>query len=41
LDAHLQQPYIRAFLGESDELLAEPVDISFWQMISSPKQPAR
>lgn len=34
LDDHLATPYLQAFLGKAPELLAEPVDISFWEMIS-------
>lgn len=33
LDDHLATPYLRAFLGNAPDLLAEPVDISFWKMI--------
>ncbi len=34
LDEHLATPYLQAFLGKSSELLAEPVDLSFWEMVS-------
>jgi quinol monooxygenase YgiN len=34
LDEHLQTPYLQAFLGKVDDLLAEPVDITLWEMIS-------
>ena|ERR1700686_11630 len=33
LDEHLGTPHLQAFLGKVDELLAEPVDISLWDMI--------
>ncbi|MBM3298695.1 MAG: antibiotic biosynthesis monooxygenase [Deltaproteobacteria bacterium] len=39
LDDHLAMPYLRDFLGKADELLAEPVEITFWEMISSLKKP--
>ena len=34
LDEHLAMPYLKAFLGKAGELLAEPVDISLWDMVS-------
>lgn len=34
LDDHLQMPYLQAFLARTDELLAEPPEISLWKMIS-------
>jgi quinol monooxygenase YgiN len=33
LDEHLDQPHLQAFLGRAAGLLAEPVDISFWEMV--------
>jgi len=33
LDGHLAQPHLQAFMGRAAELLAEPVDISLWEMI--------
>lgn len=33
LDDHLAMPYLRAFLEKVSELLAEPVHISFWDML--------
>jgi len=33
LDEHLATSYLQAFLGKAPELLAEPVDISFWDMV--------
>ena len=34
LEAHLAMPYLQAFLGKAPELLAEEVDISFWDMLT-------
>lgn len=34
LDEHLQMPYLQAFLAKADHLLAQPVDITLWEMIS-------
>lgn len=34
LDEHLAMPYLQAFLGTADVILAEPVDIQLWKMIS-------
>ncbi len=34
LDAHLQKPYIRAFIEKSGELLAEPLKVSAWEKVS-------
>ena len=36
LDDHLKTPHLQAFLGKVDELLAEPVEIKFFDMISQP-----
>jgi quinol monooxygenase YgiN len=33
LDEHLDTPYLKSFLGKAPELLAEPVDLSFWEMV--------
>ena len=33
LDVHLSTPYLQAFLGKAPDLLAEPVDLSFWGKI--------
>ncbi|PYS89051.1 MAG: antibiotic biosynthesis monooxygenase [Acidobacteria bacterium] len=35
LDAHLDMPYLNEFDALAEELLAEPVEITFWQMISA------
>lgn len=36
LDEHLAMPYLQDFLAKADDLLAEPVGIALWQMISTP-----
>jgi quinol monooxygenase YgiN len=36
LSTHLQQPHVRAFISRSDELLAEPLDVSLWKCIAKP-----
>jgi quinol monooxygenase YgiN len=33
LDEHLATPYLQAFLEKASELLADPVDLSFWEMV--------
>ena len=33
LDAHLEMPYLDAFDERTKELLAEPVEITLWEMI--------
>lgn len=33
LDEHLGKPHLQAFLGKADTLLAEPVDISLWEVV--------
>jgi len=33
LDEHLATPYLQAFLGKTPDLLAEPVEISFWSKV--------
>ncbi len=34
LEDHLAMPYLEAFKAKAGDLLAEPLDISFWEMIS-------
>jgi quinol monooxygenase YgiN len=34
LDEHLEQPYLRDFFGKAEEMLAEPIEIKLWEMIS-------
>jgi len=36
LDAHLKMPYLKDFLGKADAVMAEPVEITLWEMISEP-----
>lgn len=36
LSTHLQQPHVQAFISRSDELLAEPLDVSLWKHIPAP-----
>lgn len=36
LDEHLAMPYLKDFLGKADQILAEPVEITFWEMVSPP-----
>jgi len=35
LDAHLEMPYLEHFKSIADEILAEPLQITIWQMIST------
>lgn len=37
LDEHLEMPYLKSFLGKADQILAEPVEITLWEMISQEK----
>ena len=34
LDEHMAMPYLKSFLGTLEAVLAEPVDIGLWKMIS-------
>jgi quinol monooxygenase YgiN len=34
LDEHLAMPYLKHFLGKADQILAEPVEITLWEMVS-------
>jgi quinol monooxygenase YgiN len=34
LDEHLEMPYLKAFLGKADDILAQPVEITLWEMIT-------
>jgi quinol monooxygenase YgiN len=36
LDEHLAMPHLEAFKAKADEILAEPLDITLWEMISEP-----
>lgn len=33
LEKHLRKPYLQDFLVQSEELLAEPIDLSFWDRV--------
>ncbi len=35
LDAHLKMPHLEPLLGRVDELLARPVEITFYEMLSA------
>jgi quinol monooxygenase YgiN len=34
LDKHLAMPYLQTFLEKAPELLGEPIDLSFWELVS-------
>ncbi len=34
LDKHLETPHIKAFLAKAEDILAEPVEITLWEMVS-------
>jgi quinol monooxygenase YgiN len=34
LDKHLEMPYLKAFMAKAEDILAEPVEITLWEMIS-------
>ena len=38
LDEHLRTPHLQGFLKQADDLLAEPVEIRFLEMISEPAE---
>jgi len=40
LDEHLNMPYLRDFLGRAGELLAVPVEIQLWEMITQVEEKA-
>lgn len=33
LDEHLEMPYLKDFIAKADELLAEPLDVTLWQIV--------
>ena len=33
LDNHLLMPYLQAFIAKSEEILAEPIDLSLWKIL--------
>lgn len=35
LDAHLAKPHLQEFIGKAEDILAEPVEIVLWDMIST------
>ena len=35
LDKHLEMPYLKAFLEKAEAILAEPAEITLWEMIST------
>ena len=37
LDEHLAMPYLKDFVAKADEILAGPLDIALWEMISEVK----
>jgi quinol monooxygenase YgiN len=37
LDEHLEMPYLRDFLTKAPDILAEPVDLTLWDMVSQPE----
>ena len=36
LDAHLDMPYLKDLIAKADDLLAEPISIALYTMISQP-----
>jgi len=36
LDAHIKTPHVQSFFDRASELLAEPVEIKFYRMVSPP-----
>jgi len=38
LDEHLAMDYLQHFLEKASEILAEPVEITLWEMITKPRQ---
>ncbi len=34
LDKHLEMPYLKAFMKNTDGMLAEPVQVTLWEVIS-------
>ncbi len=39
LDEHLEMPYLQDFIGKSEDLLAEPLEVVLWEMITEPEKP--
>lgn len=38
LDAHLETPHVKGFIDQADTLLAKPIEITLWNMVSSQKE---
>jgi quinol monooxygenase YgiN len=38
LEEHLEMPYLKAFKEKADRLLAAPLDITLWNMTSTPER---
>lgn len=36
LDEHLEMPYLKDFLAKAPDILAEPVEITIWDMVTQP-----
>lgn len=36
LDEHLEMPYLKELKAKADDLCAEPLEISLWEMVSQP-----
>ena len=36
LDEHLEMPYLRELKAKSSDLCSEPIEITLWEMISTP-----
>jgi quinol monooxygenase YgiN len=36
LDEHLKMPYLQDIVAKADDMLAEPIGIAFYRMISQP-----
>jgi len=36
LDRHLQTPRLKAFVEKAGQMLAEPLDVTLWEIIGSP-----
>ncbi|AQT66996.1 Putative monooxygenase [Anaerohalosphaera lusitana] len=34
LESHIQQPHLQALMDKSDELLAEPLDVTSWKRLA-------
>ena len=34
LDEHLAMPYVKAFMDKAKDILAEPIEITFWEVLA-------